>query len=155
MEPGVLIIRKGVLSDLSPLIGLLKDLFSIEQDFVFDEGKQRHGLEWMLDKSAVGRCLLVAEEKGEVIGMCSGQILISSAEGGPVVLLEDMVVRRDRRRRGIGRQLLATIEAWAENMGATRIQLLADKNNRPALRFYKKNNWQTTQLICLRKRYSI
>jgi ribosomal protein S18 acetylase RimI-like enzyme len=31
------------------------------------------------------------------------------------------------------------------------LQLLADKNNLPALNFYQKQGWQSTQLVCLRK----
>jgi hypothetical protein len=36
--------------------------------------------------------------------------------------------------------------------GAKRLQLLADKNNSPALEFYEKMNWKRTQMIWLWKK---
>lgn len=38
------ILRKASVSDIDSLVGLLEELFSIEEDFVFDEQKQRKGL---------------------------------------------------------------------------------------------------------------
>lgn len=42
-------------------------------------------------------------------------------------------------------------EAWAVKKGLRRLQLLADKTNIPALRYYKCAGWQQTNLIGLRK----
>lgn len=142
-------IRPAVQEDLDALVGLLRVLFSIEEDFQFDGELQRLGLLHLL-ANRQGR-LLVAEQNGQVIGMCSGQIIISTAEGGPALLVEDVVVADRWRNRGIGRQLLAGLSSWAGQQGITRLQLLADKDNHAALAFYDRLHWQTTQLICLRK----
>ena len=40
----------------------------------------------------------------------------------------------------------------AASKKVSRLQLLADRNNSPALTFYDKAGWQMTELICLRKR---
>ena len=146
-----IIIRKAGHSDINQMVGLLKELFSIEEDFTFDKTAQRHGLSMMLDDNQ-NRCVKVASLKGRVIGMCSGQLLVSTAKGGITALLEDIIVAQAYRRQGIGGKLLLAIEKWANKQGAKRIQLLADKNNAYALNFYKKYNWTTTQLICLRKK---
>jgi len=95
--------------------------------------------------------ILVAEEAGQVVGMCTGQVVISTAEGGPAVLVEDMVVDSAHRGRGIGRALMAAMAGWGLEQGATRLQLLADKNNFPALSFYQRIGWRMTALICLRQ----
>jgi ribosomal protein S18 acetylase RimI-like enzyme len=87
----------------------------------------------------------------KVLGMCTVQTLISTAEGGPVGLLEDLIVATDFRNQGIGAKLLAEAVNWAECQGLKRLQLLADKNNLPALNFYQKQGWNSTQLACLRK----
>ena len=86
-----------------------------------------------------------------VLGMCTVQTLISTAEGGRVGLLEDLVVAADFRRQGIGAKLLAEAVKWAECQGLKRLQLLADKNNEAALSFYENQGWKSTQLVCLRK----
>jgi GNAT superfamily N-acetyltransferase len=145
------LIRQGHVQDIEDLIDLLRELFSIEEDFEFNEALQRRGLEQMLGDVS-GKCIMVAERSGRVIGMCSAQILISTAEGGPAVMIEDMVVRSGYRGTGIGKGLLIATESWSVKKGVTRIQLLADKNNLPALEFYRKNEWATTRLICLRKK---
>ena len=143
-------IRPARLADLDALVDLLGLLFSIEADFDFDPIRQRQGLLLMLDHN--GAIVLVAEAKGEVIGMCSGQLTISTAEGGPALLVEDVVVALSWQGQGIGRTLMAALEQWAGNRKARRLQLLADGNNQGALEFYKKNGWQATELICLRRR---
>lgn len=137
---------------MDSLVSLLKILFSIEEDFIFNEDFQRQGLQLMLDSNH--GCVLVAENKGQVIGMCSGQLTVSTAEGCQSLLVEDVVVHEDFRGKGIGRQLMDAIARWGKEHGASRLQLLADRNNGPALQFYKKIGWQGTELICLRKRNS-
>jgi len=95
---------------------------------------------------------MVAELDGQVVGMCTGQILVSTAEGGLAVVIEDLVVDEPHRGRGVGRSLLTEVEKWASAQGAKRLQLLADKNNSPALAFYNTMKWCSTQLICLHKK---
>jgi ribosomal protein S18 acetylase RimI-like enzyme len=145
-------IRTATQSDIPQLVELLNALFAIEADFNFDQDKQACGLELLLKSDK--NCILVAELLGErrVLGMCTVQTLISTAEGGAVGLLEDLVVAADFRHRGIGAKLLAEAVKWAECQGLKRLQLLADKNNGPALIFYGTQDWGPTQLICLRKR---
>ncbi len=143
--------RRATPDDLEALIGLLNLLFSLEVDFEPNPAKQRSGLKLMLEDAAE-RCVMVAEESGAVIGMCTAQLLVSTAEGGMVALIEDMVVQAGYRGRGIGKRLLASIESWALAKGAKRLELLADRNNHPALEFYDRLDWKQTQLICLHKK---
>lgn len=141
--------RKARHEDVDQLVTLLRLLFSIEEDFSFDEVKQRRGLVMLLHSDR--GCILVAEAVGRVIGMCTGQLVVSTAEGGAAVVVEDMVVDPAHRRRGVGRSLMKAMAGWAKEQGATRLQLLADKNNPLALAFYERIGWQTTALICLRQ----
>jgi len=144
-------LRTAKPSDIPALVKLLKELFSIEADFDFDPEKQACGLNLLLNSEK--DCILVAERPGDnkVLGMCTLQTLISTAEGGPVGLLEDLVVAADFRHLGIGAKLLAEAFTWAKCQGLTRLQLLADKNNLAALHFYQKQGWESTQLVCLKK----
>ena len=84
--------------------------------------------------------------------MCSGQLTISTAEGGFSLLVEDVVVAEPWQGRGVGRELLAALEQWAASRKVGRLQLLADRNNTVALEFYRKLGWQPTELICQRRR---
>ena len=144
-------IRNAKPSDIPQLVKLLKELFIIEADFDFDQEKQACGLNLLLSSNK--DCILVAQllNDNKVLGMCTVQTLISTAEGGPVGLLEDLVVAAEFRHQGIGAKLLVEAVNWAECQGLKRLQLLADKNNLPALNFYQKQGWNSTQLVCLRK----
>lgn len=142
-------IRRAKHADISGMIRLLRILFSIETDFTFDEGTQKRGLEMMLG-DCTNRCIMVAELSEQIVGMCTAQILVSTAEGGIVALIEDLVVEDACRGEGIGKELLLVIESWAIARGARRLQLLADHNNTRALEFYKTMDWKVTELICLR-----
>jgi ribosomal protein S18 acetylase RimI-like enzyme len=144
-------VRKALHTDIDGMIPLLKDLFSIEADFSFNETLRRQGLHLMLENPEI-RCVMVAEDQSRIIGMASVQILISTAEGGPVGLVEDVVVASEYRRKGIGKQMVDEIENWAKSEGLKRLQLLADKENAPALECYQRLEWTSTQLICLRKK---
>ena len=147
----MIVIRRARARDLPDLEELLGILFSIEEDFEVDEAKQHQGLSLMLGSDT--RQIMVAQVDSRVVGMVSAQLLISTAEGAPSALLEDLVVRKEYRGRNIGSRLLAKIEKWARQHGATRCQLLADRGNAPALAFYEKHGWGPTSLICLRKKW--
>jgi GNAT superfamily N-acetyltransferase len=144
-------IRPACAADLGTLVRLLGQLFSIEADFTPDAARQRLGLALMLSEHRV-RAVLVAERGAEVLGMVTAQLVVSTAEGGLSALVEDMIVKEGARGVGIGRALLEGIERWALERGATRLQLLADRENAPALAFYDRAGWSRTQLVCLRKR---
>ena len=144
------VIRPAHPADLAALVDLLQILFSIEADFDFDAARQHQGLVMLLaHETAV---ILVAETAGQVIGMCSGQLTISTAEGGFALLVEDVVIAEPWQGRGIGRELMTALEQWAVGRKVGRLQLLADRNNAAALEFYRKLGWQPTELICQRRR---
>lgn len=145
-------IRKATARDIAPLVQLLKLLFSLEADFNFDERCQARGLTLLLESE--NAVIVVAEDEGIVVGMATGQLTLSTAEGGPALLVEDVVVAPAWHRQGLGRELLDFLENWAKLNKVSRLQLLADRNNLPALGFYSELQWQPTELICLRKKIS-
>jgi len=144
-------IRQARTDDIPGMCELLTELFSIEADFGPDPRKQALGLGCMIGDPSGGTLLLVAESGGIVVGMATLQTLISTAEGGRVGLVEDVVVAREFRGKGIGSLLLERVADWAQEQKLKRIQLLADKENHPALAFYAGRAWKNTSLICLRK----
>ncbi len=144
-------IRRATREDIHSLIPLLRILFSIEEDFNFDATKQQKGLDLLIEQRS--STIFIAEYNGETVGMVTGQLLISTAEGGPAIVVEDLVVDPHHRNKNIARSLLQAIGKWAMERGAHRMQLLADTSNKEALSFYKKCDWTQTKLICLRKYY--
>ena len=144
------LIRPATPADIPPMVELLRELFSIEVDFTPEPSKQRSGLELLL-RCGDRACVLVAEQAGRVVGMVTAQVVVSTAEGADVAWIEDLVVTEEARGQGLGRELLATVERWCVERGLQRMQLLADRENAPALEFYRRQGWQTTQMFAWRK----
>jgi GNAT superfamily N-acetyltransferase len=84
--------------------------------------------------------------------MANALITVSTAEGGRVLLLEDVIVRREHRGGGLGRRLVEHVLAWAREQGMTRITLLADRDNRAALDFYRRLGFEPSHMTVLRKK---
>jgi GNAT superfamily N-acetyltransferase len=143
-------VRAAQPADLEPMTELLGELFNLEADFTAEPAAQRRGLRLLMDDPN-GSCVLVADVAGQVIGMVTVQVLVSTAEGGRVGLLEDLVVRDGWRRQGAGTALLDAAEHWAREHGLLRLQLLADRDNLTGLEFYGARDWYVTQLVCVRR----
>src|SRR5512141_734044 len=105
-------IRPARPEDIPRMSELLAELFSIESDFSPDREKQTQGLCTLVADPSGRTLVLVAERDMAVIGMATVQTLISTAEGGRVGLIEDVIVDKQFRSRGIGTLLLKGIAAW-------------------------------------------
>ena len=149
MSENEVMIEQARSADIPAMVGLLAALFNIEQDFKPDTERQIRGLAGVL--ASPNACIMLARTaQGEAIAMCSAQLVFSTAEGAHSAWIEDMVVHEAWRGRGIGRQVLQAVLAWASEHGATRAQLLADLDNQPALDYYQHLGWQETSLIARR-----
>lgn len=137
-------------ADLPALADLLAELFTLESDFVPDRARQLAGLGLILDNPALGR-LFVLRDGAETVGMANALITVSTAEGGRVLLLEDVIVRQSHRGGGAGRLLVEHVLAWARAEGMSRATLLADQANGPALAFYQRLGFRPSAMKVLRK----
>jgi ribosomal protein S18 acetylase RimI-like enzyme len=138
-------IRTAKEEDIPALAELLHELFCIEVDFQPHYETQAQGLKLLLERDTAE--IFVAEINGQVVGMCTVQIIISTAKGREVGAVEDVVIDVGYRGKGIGSALLRTLEEWAFARGLARIQLNADRDNHPALGFYRRQGWRQTNLI--------
>ena len=119
-------------------------------DFAPDLEKQLRGLRLILENPTLGQ-LFVARDGEKVIAIVNALISISTAEGGRVLMLEDVIVQSEYRGRGLGRQLVEHVLDWAREQKMTRVTLLADHDNRPALKFYDKLGFAASRMTVMRK----
>lgn len=141
----------ATVADLPHLADLLAELFTLESDFQPDRDRQLRGLRAILGEPELGR-LFVLRVGGKVAGMANALITISTAEGGRVLLLEDVIVRSEHRGGGLGRQLVEHVLDWAREQGMTRVTLLADRDNHAARDFYRKLGFEDSNMTVLRKK---
>ncbi len=142
-------IATATADDIPQLCALLAILFTQEEDFEPDTNKQSAGLRRIIEQPETGR-ILVLREGNEVIGMANLLFTISTACGGKVALLEDMVVHPARRGDGMGSELLNAAIELARQEGCLRITLLSDRANDAAIRFYMRHGFGMSAMLPLR-----
>ncbi len=145
-------IRKAEEDDAATLAAMIAELFSIERDFVPAPDKHEAGIRAILARTEDAAAFVAENAAGDAVGMVTVQLVVSTAEGGPSGLLEDLFVQGSHRRFGIASALVAAVEEWCRARGATRVQLLADANNAGALAFYDQSGYGPTRMVC-RRRY--
>lgn len=142
-------IATATAADIPQLCALLAILFTQEADFQPDASKQSSGLRQIIQDPEIGR-ILVLREGDEVIGMVNLLFTISTACGGKVALLEDMIVHPARRGDGLGGKLLEAAIELARQEGCLRITLLTDRANDAAIRFYQLHGFGASEMMPLR-----
>jgi GNAT superfamily N-acetyltransferase len=139
-------IREADPGDAEPIAQLLSLLFAQEADFSPDVAKQLQGVRTILADPQRGR-FLVIEDGGQVVGAVSLQFLVSTALGGRVALMEDMVLAPEARGKGWGTRLLEYAIGHAQDHDCLRITLLTDSDNRVAQSLYAKCGFAHSSMI--------
>jgi GNAT superfamily N-acetyltransferase len=145
----MLIVEEAKLSDMESLIDLLTLLFSQEAEFVPERDVQKTGLQTILEDAKVGTIFVLKDEQ-KIIGMVSLLWTISTALGGRVAFLEDMVLEPAWRGRGGGHMLVEHAIGYAKKLTCKRITLLTDPDNFRAHRFYQQFGFQTSMMQPMR-----
>jgi GNAT superfamily N-acetyltransferase len=135
--------------DIPQLVALLHLLFTQEADFKPAADRQAAGLSRIIDSPQTGIILAVRSHR-EIVGMVSLLFTTSTAEGGPVGWLEDMVLRPDHRGGGLGSRLLSAAIEHARRHGLLRLTLLTDRDNSGAQRFYGRHGFVESSMMALR-----
>lgn len=149
MENKPVIIRNAQLADIPALNELLTCLFEQEDEFSPDRQAQTRALTQILSHPEVGQILVSCETHNaehKITGMVSLLFSVSTALGGKVALLEDMVVSEGYRQQGIGASLLQAAIQEAKRQHCRRITLLTDKHNIHAHAFYEKHGFQGSSM---------
>ena len=142
-------IEQATLEDLPQLTDLVFDLFSSEADFVPNRSKQMRGIRLILEQPNRGR-IFVLRQNGTILGMINLLFTISTAEGGFVILLEDVIVHREFRGKGFGDKLLSHAIEYAKKKDFLRITLLTDRLNAEGQRFFKAHGFFESKMIPMR-----
>lgn len=144
-------IEPATTEDLPQLAELLADLFSHESDFRPDQAKQLRGLRLILEQPNRGRIFVLRGPDGaKILGMVNLLITISTAEGGFVLILEDLVVHAAHRGRGFGAKLLDYSLDFARQKNFLRITLLTDRMDEPAKRFFQRHGFHESGMVPMR-----
>ena len=84
------------------------------------------------------RVVLVAEHRGELLGLCTAYLDLHSVRFGYRVLGRGPGGQPERRSQGVGKELLDAAKDWARERGATHLELDSGDTRADAHRFYER-----------------
>jgi len=125
------------------------ELFSKSKDFAPDRDVQKKGLQLILEQPSRGR-IFVLRNNHRIFGMVNLLFTISTARGGFVILMEDVVVHPDHRGQGYGSMLLKHVIEFARQKNFKRITLLTDKIGQESQEFFRRNGFEHSNMIPMR-----
>lgn len=143
-------LRKAVLSDITEITELWKDMMDFHQGqdgyYTLDENAkrsyQKYVEENIRNKSKYLKVCL--DDKNELIGYLFADIY----EYPPIypvkkyIEINEMVVRKDQRRKGIGKIMLQDVLDWAKEKGITRVECKVATLNPISQGFWNKNRFR-------------
>ncbi len=135
--------------DIPALSNLLTQLFTQEASFHPDTELQEKGLRAIIDNPDIGH-VFAAKNGDEVFGMVSLLYTISTANGGKVALLEDFIVDKNWRKRGIGHLLIEHCLEFAKQEGCSRVTLFTDCDNLNAQKIYREYGFDDFGMLPMR-----
>jgi ribosomal protein S18 acetylase RimI-like enzyme len=125
-------VRRAVVSDLGVILDLYAHLH-LEDPLVSADRAEEV---WRRIMSDEFRVVFVADLCGQVVGTAEAWVVPNLTRSArPIGIVENVVVRREFRRRGIGRQLIDAVVGHLEFAGCYKAQVVAMDD--AALSFYR------------------
>ena len=143
-------VESATIEDLPELTELVMELFADSGDFSPDRAVQERGLQLILEQPSRGRIFVIRNDH-RIIGMVNLLFTISTARGGFVILMEDVVVHPDHRGQGYGGMLVEHVVEFARQKSFKRITLLTDKISAESQRFFQKHGFEYSNMIPMRR----
>ena len=143
-------VEPATIEDLPALTALVMELFAASGDFSPDRTVQERGLQLILEQPNRGR-IFVLRNNHRIFGMVNLLFTISTARGGFVILMEDVIVHPDHRGQGYGTMLLKHVVEFAKQKNFKRITLLTDKISEESQEFFRKNGFEHSSMIPMRR----
>ena len=143
------VIEPATEADLDELSEMLGELFAQEGDFRPDKEKQLRGLRLIFEQPSRGR-VFVLRQNGAIVGMINLLFTISTAEGGFVIVLEDLVIHKKYQGKGYGRRLLQHAMDFAKQKNFLRVTLLTDRPENVAQEFFRHHGFVESSMIPMR-----
>jgi GNAT superfamily N-acetyltransferase len=129
-------IRPATRADAPTIASLVRELADYEK--LLDEAKAT-ATDFLRELESPNPVIhvLIAEWHGSPCGFALYFFNFSTFVGRPGLYLEDLFVRPEQRKHGIGRALLRALARIAAERGCGRMEWAVLDWNEPALRFYK------------------
>ncbi len=144
------IIRESTKSDMPQVLDLINELAVFEKE---EDAVEVTVDDLIADGFGAKKCFhcFVAENEGDIVGMALVYPRYSTWKG-PVIHLEDLIVKEKMRGSGLGTALLNEVVKYGSELGVKRISWEVLDWNDPAINFYESKganvmrDWNVVQL---------
>ena len=85
--------------------------------------------------------VLLAEDEGQVVGLLSLSFRHTLFHPAPSALIDELVVERGHRSRGVGQQLMAEAIERCRAAGCCEIEVSTERSNEAAQKFYRQHGF--------------
>jgi GNAT superfamily N-acetyltransferase len=137
-------IRAAVQGDIPQLLALIRRYWEFEGIAGFEALrielllKQLIGAPSPTAAAARGGCVWVAETDGRLVGYLIAVTVLSFEHRGLMAEIDELFVVPEARTRGVGRELIASLEQALASRGCVRLQLQLGVANTGARAFYRR-----------------
>lgn len=136
-------VRPATAADVEAVLALVSQLFDPPGARApgYTEERGRYGIRWAIE--GADSDILLALDGERLLGLASVYADIQSIRYGKRCWLQDLVVDKGQRSRGIGKILLDAATEWARERGCTHLQLSSGMGRVDAHRFYRRQGmWE-------------
>lgn len=131
------------LPSIKPLLLELIDAMDDTESFDIKQAVKNYGI---LIKDH-GHHFLLAKDKDKIVGFVNFTVRKTILHPGPSGLIDELVISRSHRGKGIGKSLLfAAIEKCRE-LGCCEVEVSTEKNNSRAREFYRKSGFNEDAVL--------
>jgi GNAT superfamily N-acetyltransferase len=145
MHPPALTIRQACVDDLDlivPLFDAYRQFYRLASD---PERARQFLLDRFIDRQSI---IFLAFAGTAAIGFTQLYPSFSSGAMARLLILNDLFVSPESRRRGAGTALLDRAAAYGRGIGAARLVLSTELTNMTAQAVYKKAGWKLDTVFC-------
>lgn len=133
MNPSILHIRPAVHADIFGLLDLYRHLHPGDPR----PGAAAAGRAFDRFMAYDGSAIFVGDMNGELVASCTLVVVPNlTRDASPYGLIENVVTHRDFRKRGFGKQVLATAATAAWDAGCYKLMLMTGSTRPETLNFY-------------------
>ncbi len=137
-----MIVRLATAKDRDQVLGLLNQLGEVINEFVYFDADNVRALELVKENYDTAikrddRRVFVAEEGEKILGLATFFILNDFITGRPFAHVDDFIVDKEHRRRGIGTAILDFIKTYAKENGIRVVELTSSLPLTQAHAFYE------------------
>ena len=142
-------LRMATIDDVKTIQELNNELFEYEMNNEFDKYVKNWplsdiGKDYFVDLIK-NQFVIIAEIDKKVIGYLAGSIYDDatfSYYDGITAEMDNMFIKEEYRRFGIGSKFVNAFLVWAKNKNAKRIFVTASSKNENTIKFYKKMGFE-------------